>query len=511
MFKKVLIANRGEIAVRVMRTLRELGIKSVAVYSEADAESLHVRYADEAYCIGPAASRDSYLRIDRLIEVCKQTGAEAVHPGYGFLSENTEFAAACEANGITFIGPPASAILVMGSKTEARKKMIQAGVPIVPGTEEAIATAEEAFDIAKGMGFPVLIKAAAGGGGKGMRRVDDPAMFLDAFRGAQREAGSAFNDDSCYLEKWILKPKHVEIQVLSDKHGNHVHLFERECSVQRRHQKVVEESPCAILRDDVRQAMGKVAVTAAAAVDYVGAGTVEFLVDINQEFYFLEMNTRLQVEHPITEAVTGVDLVEQQLRIAAGHPLPFRQEDLTMKGHAIEVRVYAEDPSNNFLPSPGRITRLQVPTGPGVRDDNGYYEGAEVSLHYDPMVSKFIVHAENREKARGRMLRCLDEYVVQGIETNIEFVKDCLVYKDFVDGSYDTGVIEDILEDIAERRASTPAPETDVDGVIAAALFKYLERAQGGAAKPAATDDASDAKSSLWARYGRYRSLRTLT
>lgn len=509
MFKKVLIANRGEIAVRVMRTLRELGIKSVAVYSEADAEALHVRYADEAYCIGPAASRDSYLRIDKIIEICKQTGAEAVHPGYGFLSENTEFAAACEANDIVFIGPPSEAILVMGSKTEARKKMIEAGVPIVPGTEESIDSPEEAFEIAKGMGFPVLIKAAAGGGGKGMRRVDDPAKFLDAFRGAQREAASAFNDSSCYLEKWILQPKHVEIQTLSDKHGNHVYLFDRECSVQRRHQKVVEEAPCAILRDDVRHAMGQVAVKAAAAVDYVGAGTVEFLVDIDQNFYFLEMNTRLQVEHPITEAITGVDLVEQMLMIAAGKPLPFKQEDLKMQGHAIEVRVYAEDPDNNFLPSPGRITRMQIPTGPGVRDDNGYYSGAEVSLHYDPMVSKFIVHADTREKARERMIRCLSEYIVQGIETNIEFAGKCLQYKDFVDGSYDTGVIDKIVEWIDEEREKNPAPESDVDGVIAAALFKYMER-QKTAPAASQADAAPSSNDGLWARYGRFRSLRTL-
>lgn len=512
MFKKVLIANRGEIAVRVMRTLREMGIKSVAVYSEADAQALHVRYADEAYCIGPAASRDSYLRIDKLVEVCKQAGVDAVHPGYGFLSEKTEFAAELEANGITLIGPPSEAILVMGSKTEARKKMIAAGVPVVPGTEDAIERPEDAFEIAKGMGYPVLIKAAAGGGGKGMRRVDDPSKFLEAFAGAQREALSAFGDGSCYLEKWILQPKHVEIQVLSDKHGNHVHLFERECSVQRRHQKVVEESPCAILRDDVRMAMGEVAVKAAAAVNYVGAGTVEFLVDVNQDFYFLEMNTRLQVEHPITELVTGVDLVEQQIRIAYGEPIPFKQEDLTQKGHAIEVRVYAEDPDNNFLPSPGRITRLQVPTGSGVRDDSGYYEGSEVSLHYDPMVSKFIVHAETRERARARMLRCLDEYVVHGIETNIEFLKDCLEYEDFVEGNYDTGVIDGIVEKIEARREAGPAPEEDVDGIIAASLSRFFASKAKAAAAPAQAEGAADTNAeSLWKRYGRYRSLRTLT
>lgn len=508
MFKKVLIANRGEIAVRVMRTLREMGIASVAVYSEADAKSLHVRYADEAYCIGPAASRESYLVIDKIIEVCKKTGAEAVHPGYGFLSENTEFAAACEKNGIVFIGPPASAILTMGSKTEARKKMIEAGVPVVPGTEDAIDTAEEAFEIAKDMGFPVLIKAAAGGGGKGMRRVDEPEQFIEAFGAAKREAASAFGDDACYIEKWILQPKHVEIQILSDSKGNHLHLFERECSVQRRHQKVVEESPCPVLRDDVRMKMGEVATRAAAAVDYVGAGTCEFLIDVNQDFYFLEMNTRLQVEHPITEMVTGVDLVEQQIRIAAGEEIPFKQEDLKQSGHAIEVRVYAEDPDNNFLPSPGKITRLQVPTGSGVRDDSGYYEGSSVSLHYDPMVSKFIVHAESREKARARMLRCLDEYVVHGIETNIEFLKDCLRYDEFVDGSYDTGVISGIQKAIEKRREEQGDLGEDVDGQLAAALYKYMHR--GKAARGEEEGASAGSSESLWTRFGRYRQLRAL-
>lgn len=513
MFKKVLIANRGEIAVRVMRTLREMGIQSVAVYSEADAKSLHVRYADEAYCIGPAASSESYLRIDKIIEVCKKTGAEAVHPGYGFLSENTDFAAACEQNGIVFMGPPSEAIKVMGSKTEARQKMIAAGVPVVPGTKEPIPTAEEALKIAEDMGFPVLIKASAGGGGKGMRRVDDAKEFVSAFAGAQREAQNAFGDSSCYLEKYILKPKHVEIQLISDKHGNHVYLFDRECSVQRRHQKVIEEAPCPVLEEETRRAMGEVAITAAKAVDYVGAGTIEFLLDRSepgkQKFYFLEMNTRLQVEHPITEAITDVDIVEEMVRIAAGYPLSVTQEDLQRRGHAIEVRVYAEEPDNNFLPAPGRITDLQVPTGPGVRDDNGYYPGAEVSVYYDPMVSKFIVHADTREKARARMIRCLHEYVVHGIETNIEFCIDCLEFEDFVDGSYDTGVIHKIVEKIAEKRANNPAPEEDVDGVIAAALFTFFEqqKQQSGPtkAKAATTEDAD-----LWSRYGRFRNLRAL-
>ncbi len=473
MFEKVLIANRGEIAVRVMRTLREMGIQSVAVYSDADADSLHVRYADEAIHVGPAASAESYLRIDRILDACRRTGAQAVHPGYGFLSENTEFAARCAEAGVAFIGPPADAILSMGEKTQARRIMMAAGVPVVPGTEHAIPTAEEALEVAKGMGFPVLVKAAAGGGGKGMRRVDDEAEFLDAFAGAQREALAAFGNGDCYVEKWILQPKHVEIQVLADSHGNCVHLFERECSVQRRHQKVVEESPCAVLREDVRREMGAVAVRAAQAVDYVGAGTVEFLIDVDQNFYFLEMNTRLQVEHPITEAVTGVDLVEQQVRIAAGAPLPFTQDDLSQLGHAIEVRVYAEDAANNFLPSPGTITLLRTPTGPGVRDDSGYASGTAVSQFYDPMVSKFIVHAESREKARARMLRCLDEYLVQGVETNIDFLKDCLRYGAFIDGSYDTGVVNGIQA--AREAAPAPTDEQTQLATVAAALVAHLD------------------------------------
>lgn len=503
MFDKVLIANRGEIAVRVMRTLREMGIRSVAVYSDADADALHVRYADEAIHVGPAASAESYLRADRILEACQRTGAQAVHPGYGFLSENTDFAAACEAAGIVFIGPPASAILAMGEKTQARRIMIAAGVPVVPGTEHAIPTAEEALEVARGMGFPVLVKAAAGGGGKGMRRVDEEGAFLEAFAGAQREALAAFGNGDCYVEKWILQPKHVEIQVLADAHGNCVHLFERECSVQRRHQKVVEESPCAILRDEVRQAMGAVAVKAAQAVDYVGAGTVEFLIDVDQNFYFLEMNTRLQVEHPITEAVTGVDLVEQQLRIAAGHPLPFAQAELEQRGHAIEVRVYAEDTDANFLPSPGTISLLRAPSGPGVRDDNGYATGTTVSQFYDPMISKFIVHARDREQAFARMLRCLDEYVVHGVETNLEFLKSCLVYPDVVDGSYDTGVVSGILE--ARAEAAPVAEETELLAVAAAAIARHLRATDASAGRAGA--GASPASESAWTQYGRQRQV----
>jgi acetyl-CoA carboxylase biotin carboxylase subunit len=498
MFDKVLIANRGEIAVRVMRTLREMGIRSVAIYSEADVHSLHVRYADEAYCVGPAASRESYLRIDKILDVAKRSGAQAIHPGYGFLSEKEEFAEACEKAGVVFIGPPADAIRAMGEKTQARRKMIEAGVPVVPGAEYPIPTPEEALVFARSIGFPVLVKAAAGGGGKGMRRVDREEDFIDAFAGAQREALAAFNDGSCYVEKWIVQPKHVEIQVLADAHGNCVYLFERDCSVQRRHQKVVEESPCPILRDDVRRAMGAVAVKGAKAVGYVGAGTFEFLIDVHQNFYFLEMNTRLQVEHPVTEAVTGVDLVEQQLLVAAGYPLPFTQEDLHQRGAAIEVRVYAEDPDNNFLPSPGVITRLDVPRGHGVRDDGGYYSGAEVSLHYDPMVSKFIVHADTREKARRRMLRALDEYVVQGIRTNIPFLRDCLENDEFIGGAYDTGVIPRIQA--AAKKKPVDAVLAD-DATFAAALYAHLT--VSAARKAPATDEG--APTSAWKTMSRMR------
>ncbi len=499
MFKKVLIANRGEIAVRVMRTLREMGIKSVAVYSEADRRSLHVRYADEAYCIGPAPSRESYLRVDKILEVCRLSGAEAVHPGYGFLSENADFARALAEAGIAFIGPPPEAIEAMGEKTRARRAMIAAGVPVVPGTEYAVEDPAEAKDFAVSIGFPVLVKAAAGGGGKGMRRVDSADEFIAAFEGAQREAQSAFGDGSCYVEKLILKPKHVEIQVLADSHGNCVHLFERDCSVQRRHQKVVEESPCPTLTDEIRQRMGKVAIDGTRAVNYLGAGTFEFLLDEDGSFYFLEMNTRLQVEHPVTEMVTGVDLVREQVRIAAGLPMSVSQDTLSQTGHAIEVRIYAEDPSNNFLPSPGLITRIQPPTGPGVRDDGGYYSGSEVSLHYDPMVTKFIVHGTDRETARVRMLRCLQEYVVEGIETNLEFLKVCLKVDEFIEGHYDTGMIGR-MGDLAGIGHAEP---TDRE-VALAALFATLSAPTGAATSAA---PSSGEANNLWLQRTRLRQV----
>ena len=441
MFEKVLVANRGEIAVRVMRSLREFGIKSVAVYSEADREALHVRYADEAYCVGPAASAESYLRIEKILEVAKQSGAQAIHPGYGFLSENAAFAQACEDAGVVFIGPKPYAITSMGSKTHARDLMRDAGVPLVPGTPDAIEDPAEALEFAKKAGFPVLVKAAAGGGGKGMRRVDRAEDFVAAFEGARREALSAFGDGDVYIEKYVVNPKHVEFQVLADSHGNVVHVFERECSVQRRHQKITEETPCPVLREDVRQAMGEVAVKAAKAVNYVGAGTVEFLIDVDQNFYFLEMNTRLQVEHPITEMITGVDLLQAQLRIAAGERLWFGQDDLRIHGHAIECRIYAEDARHNFRPSPGPLHVYREPGGPWVRTDSGVSEGMEVPIHYDPMVAKLIVWGHDREAAMGRARRALQDYRIVGIPTSIPFFLAILDDDVFRSGVYDTGFI----------------------------------------------------------------------
>jgi acetyl-CoA carboxylase biotin carboxylase subunit len=409
LFKKILIANRGEIAVRVERACREMGVKTVAVYSEVDRHALHVRYADEAYLIGPPPASESYLVIDKIIDVARKSGAEAIHPGYGFLAENPVFAERCEKEKIKLIGPSAHSMRTMGSKTLARKTVQAAGVPVVPGTVEPIATEEEVLRVSRTIGFPVMLKATAGGGGKGMRLVKEEGDLRSALRMAKSEAKSAFSDDSVYIEKYIEQPRHVEIQFLGDQHGNYVHLCERECSIQRRHQKVVEESPSVIITPEIRAAMGKVAIDAAKAAQYEGAGTVEFLVDKDINFYFLEMNTRLQVEHPITEMVTGVDIVKEQIRIAAGHPLSIRQEEVEQTGHAIECRVYAEDPDNNFMPCPGRITSLRTPGGPGVRDDSGVFEGFEIPIYYDPIISKLVAWGKDREEAIARMKRALSE------------------------------------------------------------------------------------------------------
>jgi acetyl-CoA carboxylase biotin carboxylase subunit len=468
MFKKILIANRGEIACRVIRACREMKISTVAVYSETDKDALHVRMADEAYYIGASASSESYLRWEKIIEVAKQSGAEAIHPGYGFLSENAGFVRKVSEVGITFIGPSPEAMDAMGGKMSARRIAIEAGVPVVPGTTEALLSADEALEIAREFGFPVMLKASAGGGGKGMRLVEREEDLKNALEAAQSEALASFSDSAVYVEKAIVRPRHIEIQIFSDKHGNHVHLGERECSIQRRHQKVVEECPSPINDAELRQKMGECAVLVAKAVNYVGAGTVEFLVsDLDKSFYFLEMNTRLQVEHPVTELVTGIDLVREQINVAWGEKLSFTQDEIVLRGHAIECRVYAEDPDNNFLPSPGRITRLKLPQGSGVRDDGGIYEGSEISIYYDPMISKFCVYARNRAEAIDRMRRALQEYEVGGIKTTLPFFREIVEDEEFIAGNLDTGFIAGFNE--RKKAKETNAIEQDL-ALIAAAL-----------------------------------------
>ena len=500
MFRKVLIANRGEIAVRIIRSLHEQGIGAVAVYSDADRHALHVRLADEAVHVGPALVADSYLRVDRILDAAKQTGAEAVHPGYGFLSENTEFAGACEAAGIRFIGPPSEAIASMGSKTEARARMEAAGVPVVPGGKAA--TTEEAKVTAAELGYPVMIKAALGGGGKGMRLVAKEADLAGAYERAQSEAAAAFGDGTVYLEKAIVRPRHVEIQILGDRDGNCVHLYERDCSIQRRHQKVVEETPCPAASAELVAKMGEVAVRAAKAVGYFSAGTVEFLLDQSGAFYFLEMNTRLQVEHPITEWITGIDLVREMVRIAAGESLGYDQSAITRRGSAIECRVYAEDPRTGFLPSPGTIDALRVPGGPFVRDDSSVYPGAEVSSFYDPLISKLTVWGPDRPAALARMRRALGEYVVTGIQTNLSFHERLFVHPEFIAGQYDTGFIDD------HRAALIDAPDQSGDDgdALAVALAVAVASQQRAAAVP--SDPGNGSGLSPWVTAHRTRGLR---
>lgn len=452
-FRKILIANRGEIAVRVIRACRELGIATVGVYSDADREALHVLWADEAYPIGPAPAAQSYLAIEKIVQVAKVSGAEAVHPGYGFLAENPDFAAACRAAGLVFIGPSPGVIRTLGDKTAARRAAIACGVPVVPGTPDPVASEEEAIQRGREIGFPLMIKAAMGGGGKGMRLVRSEVEIPSALRGARSEAGSAFGDPSVYLERYIERPRHIEIQVLADTFGSMIHLGERECSIQRRHQKVIEESPSSFVDQELRRRMGEAACRVAASVGYHSTGTVEFLVDEGGNFYFLEMNTRLQVEHPVTELVTGIDLVRAQIAIAAGEKLPWNQDEITWQGWAIECRIYAEDPFNNFLPSPGVIKSLRVPGGPWVRDDSGVYSGYEVTVHYDPMISKLIVWGRNREEAVDRMARALGEYKVSGIQTTIPFHQRVMAHPDFRLGAIHTHFIDSTF---ARDEAATP-------------------------------------------------------
>ena len=442
MFSKILVANRGEIAVRIMHTIREMGLTSVAVYSDADASALHVLTADEAVNLGDSDPASSYLHIDKIIDAAQKTGAEAVHPGYGFLAENPDFAQAVVEAGLTFIGPPGDVMAKLGDKTEARRLMQTSGVPIIPGMTEVASDRAALAAEAENLGYPVLIKAAAGGGGKGMRVVDSAENLAAAITEAASEAAGAFGDESIYLEKCLEKPRHVEVQVLADTQGNVVHLFERECSIQRRHQKIIEETPSPAVDDDLRDRMGRAAVAAAQAAGYRNAGTVEFLLEASGEFYFLEVNTRIQVEHPVTEMVTGLDLVKRQIEIAAGEPLPFTQEEISRRGHAIECRIYAEDPENNFMPSPGPVLFTQKPSGPGVRYDSGIYTGCEVPVHYDPILGKLIAWAEDRPAALARMIRALEECVVLGVKTPIEFMMDILRSPAFQAGDIDTNFID---------------------------------------------------------------------
>ncbi len=475
MFKKILIANRGEIACRVIRACREMSIATVAVYSDEDRDALHVRMADEAYRIGPPPSAESYLRWKKIIDVAKASGAEAIHPGYGFLSENAEFVRNVTTAGITFIGPPPEAMEGMGGKISSRKIAIAAGVPVVPGTTEPLRSFDDAKETAASFGYPVMLKASAGGGGKGMRLVTSEDELKSALENAQAEAKASFGDDAVYIEKAIVRPRHIEIQVFSDTHGNHVHLGERECSIQRRHQKVIEEAPSPINSAELRAEMGACAVMVARAVDYVGAGTVEFLVsDLDKSFYFLEMNTRLQVEHPVTELVTGIDLVREQINVADGKPLSFTQDNVRLTGHAIECRIYAEDPDNNFLPSPGKITRLRIPQGPGIRDDGGVYEGAEVSIYYDPMISKFAVYGKDREQAIERMRRALQEYQVGGIKTTLPFFREVMNDPEFLAGNIDTGFISAFNE----RQDHTNLDEKETDLAVIAAAISSSKKAE---------------------------------
>jgi acetyl-CoA carboxylase biotin carboxylase subunit len=496
--QKVLIANRGEIALRVIRACREMGLRTVAVYSDSDRAALHVIHADEAYYLGPAPASESYLRGDLILDVARRSEADAIHPGYGFLSENAEFAEACVAAGVIFIGPPASAMRVLGSKTRARQAADAAAMPRVPGSVTGLTSTQEALRVAAEIGYPVMLKAAAGGGGKGMRAVSAPEDLAAAYVAASSEAERSFGSGEVYLEKLIERPRHIEIQLMADGHGGCLYLGERECSVQRRHQKVIEEAPSAVVGEDLRRRMGEAAVRLALSAGYVNAGTVEFLVDSAENFYFLEMNTRLQVEHPVTELVTGLDLVQMQIRVAMGEPLGLKQEEVRLRGHAVECRIYAEDPENNFFPSPGLITRLVQPGGPGIREDCGVYAGWTVPLEYDPMLSKLVAFAETREMAIDRMLRALDEYAIGGIKTNIGLFRRILQDADFRAARIDTGYLERLLADAA------PVEEEEVsEDVVALAVALLVSSARES------LPVAEGAPASKWAAAGREEGLRT--
>ncbi|HBZ66666.1 MAG TPA: acetyl-CoA carboxylase biotin carboxylase subunit [Bacteroidales bacterium] len=499
MIEKILVANRGEIAVRIMRSCREIGIHCVAVFSEVDRKAMHVRYADEAICIGPAPSNESYLDIEKIITAAKTTGADAIHPGYGFLSENARFAERCAKEGIIFIGPSSEAIRIMGDKISARQAVIRHGVPVVPGTDGPIINEAEALKFIQQIGLPVMIKASAGGGGKGMRLVKNEKEIESAIRAARSEAKSAFGNDAIFIEKYIDSPHHIEFQILADQFGNTIHLFERECSVQRRHQKVVEETPSPLVTPGLRKEMGEMAVLAAKSVNYYGAGTIEFIVDDNLNYYFLEMNTRLQVEHPITERVVGVDLVKQQINIANGEKLQLKQDELRQNGHAIECRIYAEDPDNNFMPSPGLIQHITEPLGLGVRHDGYVYEGYEIPIYYDPLISKLIVWAGTRDEAIDRMRRALYSYKITGVKTSIRFLKRIMECPDFRHGNYNTHFIEKNFDFLMKRQECASDCE---DVAIMTVLIDYLDKLEQ--AQPTRPEGQ---RGNLWKEYGRRRSL----
>lgn len=493
---KLLVANRGEIALRIMRSAREMGIKTVAVFSEADRNALHVRFADEAVCIGPPPSSESYLKMDTLIEVARQTKADAIHPGYGFLSENEDFAHKVEKAGLIFIGPSAKSIELMGSKLAAKEAVAKFNVPLVPGTSEPIDDVSKARKIAKEIGYPILIKASAGGGGKGMRIVEHDGEFQEQMERAVSEATSAFGDGSVFIEKYVTQPRHIEFQIFGDKHGNVIHLFERECSIQRRHQKVVEEAPSSVLTPELRKAMGEAAVNVARSCDYYGAGTVEFILDEKLNFYFLEMNTRLQVEHPVTEMVTGIDLVKLQIRIAEGEKLPIAQNDLRLHGHAIEVRVYAEDPANNFLPDIGTLKTYQRPQGNGIRVDDGFEQGMSIPFYYDPMIAKLICHAETRELAMDKMIRAIEEYEITGVETTLGFCKYVMQHEAFRSGNFDTKFVEKYFK----PEVLNAVPEA-VEEFLAAVLSSRVAKPKPtNASAPSAPSVASKWKKNRLAR-----------
>ena len=504
MIGKILIANRGEIAIRIMRSCREMNIRTVAVFSEADRTSKHVFYADEAYCIGGAASSESYLNIDRILETAQQCGADAIHPGYGFLSENAEFARRCQEAGIIFIGPRPETIKTMGDKISARQKMIDAGVPVVPGTRENLESVEDAREVCRKVGFPVMIKASQGGGGKGMRLIRSESEVEEAYLAAKSEALSSFGDDTVYVERFVEEPHHIEFQILGDTYGNVIHLCERECSVQRRHQKIVEESPSPFVTPELRERMGRDAVAAASAVGYVGAGTIEFLVDKDRNYFFLEMNTRLQVEHPITEEVVGIDLVKEQIFIADGQPLRYKQSDIRQRGHAIECRICAEDTEANFMPSPGQIRLLVEPSGIGIRLDSYVYEKYEIPIHYDPMIGKLIVWATNRQFAIERMCRALDEYKITGIKNNITYLHSIMQVDDFVRGDYNTSFIEKHAEELVA--AHTPKDKEAEDMTLIAAFVNYMVFMEDSGASTAAPQQTV---TSRWREYGKRKGVKS--